>query len=92
MKAIKLTQEQVEFLECNSNVIINGDDKWYHIPHWFKQESDFSFSVVGYDKLPATVVKITSSHKRLEGECTGNNDNGCFLDSPGHDCGCFKKV
>lgn len=26
------------------------------------------------------------------GECKGNNDNGCFLDSCGHDCGCFKKV
>jgi hypothetical protein len=23
-----------------------------------------------------------------EVECTGNNNNGCFLDSPGHDCGC----
>jgi len=23
------------------------------------------------------------------GECNGNNDNGCFLDSCGHDCGCF---
>lgn len=23
------------------------------------------------------------------GECKGNNNNGCFLDSCGHDCGCF---
>ena len=28
----------------------------------------------------------------LEGECTGNNDNGCFMESPGHDCGCFKRI
>lgn len=21
-------------------------------------------------------------------KCTGNNDNGCFMDSCGHDCGC----
>jgi hypothetical protein len=26
------------------------------------------------------------------GECNGNNGNGCFIDSPGHDCGCFTKV
>jgi hypothetical protein len=26
------------------------------------------------------------------GECNGNNDNGCFLDSCGHDCGCFTRV
>ena len=26
------------------------------------------------------------------GECNGNNDNGCFLDSPAHDCGCFIRV
>jgi len=23
------------------------------------------------------------------GECKGNDGNGCFMDSPGHDCGCF---
>jgi hypothetical protein len=28
----------------------------------------------------------------LEGECKGNNDNGCFMESPGHDCGCFKRI
>ena len=26
------------------------------------------------------------------GECTGNNGNGCFMDSCGHNCGCFKRV
>jgi hypothetical protein len=26
------------------------------------------------------------------GECNGNNQNGCFLDSPAHDCGCFTRV
>lgn len=25
------------------------------------------------------------------GECKGNNDNGCFMDSCGHDCGCFTR-
>jgi hypothetical protein len=26
------------------------------------------------------------------GECKGNNDNGCFIESPGHNCGCFKRI
>jgi len=26
------------------------------------------------------------------GECKGNNNNGCFLDSSGHNCGCFIRV
>ncbi len=25
------------------------------------------------------------------GECNGNDDNGCFQDSSGHDCGCFNR-
>lgn len=25
------------------------------------------------------------------GECNGNNDEGCFQDSPGHNCGCFER-
>jgi hypothetical protein len=25
------------------------------------------------------------------GECNGNNGNGCFMNSSGHDCGCFIK-
>jgi hypothetical protein len=24
------------------------------------------------------------------GECKGNDNNGCFQDSPGHNCGCFE--
>jgi len=26
------------------------------------------------------------------GECKGNDDNGCFMDSSGHDCGCFSRI
>jgi len=25
------------------------------------------------------------------GKCNGNNNNGCFQDSSGHNCGCFNK-
>lgn len=26
----------------------------------------------------------------IEVECTGNDNNGCFMDAPGHNCGCIK--
>jgi hypothetical protein len=26
------------------------------------------------------------------GECKGSNDNGCFMESLGHDCGCFERI
>jgi hypothetical protein len=26
------------------------------------------------------------------GECKGNDDNGCFMDSSGHNCGCFSRI
>lgn len=29
---------------------------------------------------------------KLVGECKGNDGNGCFMESCGHNCGCFKKV
>jgi hypothetical protein len=34
---------------------------------------------------------IEQAHQYI-GECKGNEGNGCFLDSAGHNCGCFKKV
>jgi hypothetical protein len=26
------------------------------------------------------------------GECRGNNGNGCFMDSCGHNCGCYVRI
>jgi len=38
-------------------------------------------------------IKMTKEEPKKEykyiGECKGNNGNGCFMDSCGHDCGCF---
>jgi hypothetical protein len=33
--------------------------------------------------------KETYEMKKYIGECKGNDGGGCFLDSCGHDCGCF---
>jgi hypothetical protein len=34
----------------------------------------------------------TKQEYKYIGKCTGNNGNGCFLNSPGHNCGCFTRV
>jgi hypothetical protein len=36
--------------------------------------------------------KETNQEYEYIGKCNGNEGNGCFLDSPGHNCGCFNRV
>lgn len=36
-------------------------------------------------------VPIRNPKFKYVGECKGNNDEGCFMDSPGHACGCFTR-
>lgn len=60
-------------------------------------EPDYSYEDIGIDgskEVYQDFYKISipkEEHKQsyeYVGECKGNN-NGCFLDSCGHDCGCF---
>ena len=56
-----------------------------------KKYSDFTVDpFVGY-KIIIPQEEPKQEYKYI-GECNGNNDNGCFLDSPAHDCGCFTRV
>jgi hypothetical protein len=47
--------------------------------------ADAGYKIIIPQELPKQKYKYI-------GECNGNNQNGCFLDSPGHDCGCFTRV
>ena len=40
-------------------------------------------------KLDVNGTGRNSEIKNYVGECKGNEGGGCFLDSCGHDCGCF---
>jgi hypothetical protein len=46
---------------------------------------------VSYYKIIIPQEEPKQEYKYI-GECKGNNDNGCFIESPGHDCGCFKRI
>jgi hypothetical protein len=65
---------------------------------WFVKNSNVEFVEVepDYEEIKGDYYKIIISQEEPKqkyiGECNGNNGNGCFLDNPGHDCGCFVKV
>jgi len=46
---------------------------------------------VSYYKIIIPQEEPKQEYKYI-GECKGNNDNGCFMDSSGHDCGCFTRI
>jgi hypothetical protein len=66
----------------------------------------FASDIISQDKLPTekenlfnefiqSIQKPTEIEVKIVmeyvGKCNGNNDNGCFQDSSGHNCGCFNK-
>jgi hypothetical protein len=56
-------------------------------------EEDAKIFVDAINNAPEPNEKLKKAFKNFKyiGECKGNQ-NGCFLDSCGHDCGCFTRV
>jgi hypothetical protein len=70
----------------------------------FSLEEIFAILDAHTDAAPISYLKreFQKHHSRLKtfnvevemelvGECNGNNNGGCFMDSSGHDCGCYKQ-
>jgi hypothetical protein len=59
-----------------------------------KEEPKQEDKLCHYSGLSSPLVYAEEYKQAYEyiGECTGNDGNGCFMDSPGHNCGCFTKV
>ena len=51
-----------------------------------------SNALLGISKINLIQSLQPKTEWKYVGECKGNNGNGCFMDSPGHDCGCYKRV
>ena len=55
--------------------------------------------IVSFNYSKDEIIESLQQPKEIEveiemeyvGECNGNNDNGCFQNSSGHNCGCFSK-
>jgi hypothetical protein len=61
---------------------------------WDNKETPHA-QIIGYmEGYLKTLKKELDQEIEYEyiGECKGNDGNGCFMDSPGHDCGCFVKI
>jgi hypothetical protein len=57
-----------------------------------EQDDTVPYPKMRFIKPYKIIIPQEESKQKYIGECNGNNGNGCFLDSPGHDCGCFVKV
>ena len=51
-----------------------------------------SNALLGISKINLIQSLQPKTEWKYVGECKGNNGDGCFMDSPGHDCGCYKRV
>lgn len=75
---------------------ILGDKKFSEedvkkIIHWSTLDEDVRLSEEElFQSLQPNEWDVTVEMEYV-GECNGNNDEGCFQDSPGHNCGCFER-
>jgi hypothetical protein len=98
--------EEVEVEKIQFNPVFEEDDLSYDemtayysykiiIPkkQIISSEEDAKIFVDAINNAPEPNEKLKKAFKNFKyvGECKGNQ-NGCFLDSCGHDCGCFTRV
>jgi len=54
MVKVVLTQSQINFLEAHSTIVVDGENKYYHIPTWFKQtpqDEEDTYEILGFNDL-----------------------------------------
>jgi hypothetical protein len=100
----KHTQYYLEFglkiiLTTDQDLIKDGvqaiDDEFLE---WFVknpscEEVEVRYTVDFNSKAVIIIPKEEPKQKyEYIGECKGNNDDGCFMNSSGHNCGCFIRV
>jgi hypothetical protein len=54
---MKLTNEQMTFLEDNSTHVYDGEDAWYHIPFWFKRLNYNTIEPFTHEHLPGSIIE-----------------------------------
>jgi hypothetical protein len=75
-----MKQTAVEFLS----------EKYMYVT-WLRNRDEISAEQA--DNMRAQyLAEAKEMEKEQMFKCKGNNDNGCFMESPGHDCGCFKRI
>jgi len=84
-KAMELNKDKVFTLGDMKKAFELGYDASADTYMTERKEKEFEILI----QQPTEIeVKIVMEYV---GKCNGNNDNGCFQDSSGHNCGCFNK-
>ena len=62
---IKLTDEQVQFLESNTMCNIK-ENKYYHIPYWYKKIDNNMYEIVDkFDPIKSTLEKYNDGKQNM---------------------------
>lgn len=88
-KKIGFIQGAKSILELNKDKLFTVDQlnkAYYRMENRFKNEP---FEVFLEHIQQPTEMEVEIEMEYV-GECNGNNGDGCFQDSPGHNCGCFE--
>ena len=63
---IKLSNDQVEFLETGTVFVGPNGFKWYYMPFWFKEtEEKGTFEELSFDKLPEDFKKVIRERREV---------------------------
>ena len=65
---IKLTQNQINFLERGTTFVGPNGVKWYYMPFWFKETEEARvFDKFSLDELPEDFKKALQDHRDGKG-------------------------
>lgn len=49
---LSFTKEQSELIKSFHEVSMGGEELWFYIPYWFRENKDGTFTVFSFEKLP----------------------------------------
>jgi len=92
LKKIILTTDQ-DLINNGVQAINDGFLEWF-IENPSCEEVEVDLFPKNSNKLYEIIIPKEEPKQEYDyiGECNGNKGNGCFMDSSGHDCGCFIRV
>jgi hypothetical protein len=78
-------------MELNKDKVFSKGDMAYIMNIMSIHDISFEDAIIKFQSLQQPTEIEVEIEMKYVGECKGNNDDGCFQDSPAHNCGCFTK-
>jgi hypothetical protein len=86
------TAAPMGYVKGYNQALEDNKEKKYTEEDLLKAYEYGSNALLGISKINLIQSLQPKTEWKYVGECKGNNGDGCFMDSPGHDCGCYKRV